>query len=519
MATYTTNLTVTTPRETTSATLSGDYTEVFSLSQKLDNNTSLVSILSNATAIGSLTLSDCKTLMIKNSGAVGAELNILLNGWSNAAPDTDTSAQYVSILLASGDFIMLPNLRVLGYQSSDSAGDAIQLDNLVPDANMYIAVDNPTGTSGGSGDPQLTAEAVNDSETDITVDDANFFYVGDLIRIENEIMEVTAISGDTLTVIRGAFGSTVGDYSDDKPIRFPFFNAYSNFTAATGGYDTAQTNGSGHFKAMNFFGYGRAELEVKGLVAGSISGKFYSAGYQELGMSGITSSTNSGLAASTEYGFDITVDGSGLVDSNSMRFTTSSNTKFGGSDGVIRKIQDVLDTLYYTSGNLLEEKVTVSIVNGDIRFTSGQRLSTSAILLATGSVGMDTAITPFGVGRIPAIGEIMKPILAKLPDDVVYDRITYATSPNAGALSYDDAYGNLVGGAITGGTINYETGAVDFRGPSNAEFVITALYNSPFSGKIKSKGGDAMEAINSLQAIHANTTNQKHKAKLRIELY
>ena len=137
MAKFTTNLSITTPKETTSATLSGDYTEVFSLSQKLDNDTNLISILSNATAIGSLTLSDCKTLMIKNSGVVGAELNILLNGWNNAAPDTDTSPQYVSMLLASGDFIMFPNLRVLGYSDSNSAGDAFQLDNQVPDANMY----------------------------------------------------------------------------------------------------------------------------------------------------------------------------------------------------------------------------------------------------------------------------------------------------------------------------------------------------------------------------------------------
>jgi len=501
MATYTTNLTVTTPRETTSATLSGDYTEVFSLSQKLDNNTSLVSILSNATAIGSLTLSDCKTLMIKNSGAVGAELNILLNGWSNAAPDTDTSAQYVSILLASGDFIMLPNLRVLGYQSSDSAGDAIQLDNLVPDANMYIAVDNPTGTSGGSGDPQLTAEAVNDSETDITVDDANFFYVGDLIRIENEIMEVTAISGDTLTVIRGAFGSTVGDYSDDKPIRFPFFNAYSNFTAATGGYDTAQTNGSGHFKAMNFFGYGRAELEVKGLVAGSISGKFYSAGYQELGMSGITSSTNSGLAASTEYGFDITVDGSGLVDSDVLKFTTSSNTKFGGSDGVIRKIQDVFDSLYYTAGNLLNEKVTVGIVNGDIRFTSGQRLSTSAILLAAPSAG---ETTPFGVGRLPAIGVVEAPIASRLPNDTIVDKKTGISSPNVGAFFYDDGKGNISGAC--NGTINYETGAININGcPPNAHFVISANYGAAHSGGNKF----AATYANSIMQIQARSTNAK----------
>ena len=86
-------------------------------------------------------------------------------------------------------------------------------------------------------------------------------------------------------------------------------------------------------------------------------------------MSGITSSTESGLAASTAYAFDIAVDGG---SDYTLSFTTSTNTKFGGSDGVIRKIQDALDAGFYASGNLFEKKVTVAIVDGDIRFTSGQ---------------------------------------------------------------------------------------------------------------------------------------------------
>ena len=492
MAKFTTSLTVTTPKETTSSTLSGDYTEVFSLSQKLDNNTSLVSILSNATAIGSLTLSDCKTLMIKNSGAVGAELNILLNGWSNAAPDTDTSAQYVSILLASGDFIMLPNLRVLGYQSSDSAGDAFQLDNLVPDANMYIAVNNPA-----AGDAQLIAEALDNSEVGVDVDDGDFFYVGDLIRVEDEIMEVTSIATNTLTVIRGTHGSAKATHSDDSAIRYPFFNVYADFDK----YSTAQTDISGRFKVMNFFGYGRTEVEVKGLVAGSISGKFYLAGYQELGMSGITSSTESGLTASTAYKIDITVDGGSLFQD--LTFTLSTNTKFGGSDGVLRKIQDAFDVQYYTAGNLFEKRVTVGIVNGDIRFTSGQRLSTSAILLAdTGDAGsfLDAAAN----GRIPIAGDIEAAVAARLPNDTIVDKKTGISSPNVGAFFYDDGKGNISGAC--NGSINYESGAIDLSGcPSNASFVVSANYGAAHSGGNKFAATDA----NSIMQIQARSTNAK----------
>ena len=497
MAKFSTNLTITTPKETTSASLSGDYTEVFSLNQVLDDTDGMITILNNLAMPSSLSLNDCKTLMIKNSGISGAELSITLNGWTEAAPDADSSFAYVNILLASGDFIFLPNIRLLEYNALKSAGNSYTLNNQAPDSNMYVAVNNPPAS-----DAQLTNEAVDNSETDIAVDDGDYFFVGDLIRIENEIMEVTAIDSNTLTVIRGSHGSTVGDYADDKPIRFPFFNAYSNFTAATGGYDTVQTDTSGRFKAMNFFGYGRAaDYVAAGIVPGSISGKFYSAGYQELGLSGITSSTDSGLTASETLKLDITVDGGTLFQD--LTFTLSTNTKFGGSDGVIRKIQDALDVQYYTAGNLFEKRVTVGIVNGDIRFTSGQRLSTSAILLAdTGD--SDTFIDAAANGRIPAAATLGSPVAARLPQDTIVDRKTGASLPNVGAMFYDDGHGNISG--VCNGTINYETGAIALNGcPPNAHFVVSANYGSAHSGGNKFNTGNN----NSIYKIEARSTNSK----------
>ena len=307
------------------------------------------------------------------------------------------------------------------------------------------------------------------------MDDGDYFYVGDLIRLENEIMEVTAINSNTLTVIRGVHGSTVGDYSDDKPIRFPFFNAYADFDK----YSTAQTDSSGRYKAMNFIGYGRAaDYVAAGIVPGSISGKFYLSGYQELGMSGVTASTESGLTASTAYKIDITVDGGTLFQD--LTFSLSSNTKFGGSDGVIRKIQDALNVQYYTAGNLFEKRVTVGIVNGDIRFTSGSRLSTSAILLAdTGDSG--SFIDAAANGRIPASGNIETAVEARLPQDTILNKKTGISSPNVGVLFYDDGRGNISGAC--NGTISYESGAINMTGcPPNAHFVLSANYGSAHSG-------------------------------------
>ena len=214
---------------------------------------------------------------------MGAEIQVKTMKWvdGSSAPDALSEASYQSYLLGAGDFICLPNLRQANFGTDiNSLGNGYLLDNQVPDANMYIAVDNPVGTSGGSGDPQLlaTGGTLNDTDTSFAVDDGDYFYKGDLIRIENEIMEVTNVSSNTLTVIRAVYGSDAATHADNTALRFAFFNAYADFDK----YSVAQTDGSGRFKSTNFFGYARNEGVADGLVAGSVSGKFYEAGYQEL---------------------------------------------------------------------------------------------------------------------------------------------------------------------------------------------------------------------------------------------
>ena len=412
---------------------------------------------------------------MKNSGQVGIEIVFKAEEWADAAPDTNGGVSHQSFLIPSNDFLYLPNLRQLNYETATtSAANGETLDNQVPDSNMYVDstadLDHATANTMGS----------DATHTTLNLEDGHskFFKVGDLIRIENEICEVTAVgtgadlANSTCTIVRGLYGSTAATHADDVAIRFPFFNAYADFDK----YSTAQTDGSGRYKAMNLLGYGRKGDKVAdGFVAGSISGKFYNAGYQELGMSGITASTESGLAASTAYAFDIAVDGG---SDYTLSFTTSTNTKFGGSDGILRKIDNALKAGYYASGNLLEKKVTVGLVDGDIRFTSGQHLSTSAISISAPASGT----TPFEVGRfVMAVGDIEQAVPAKLPDDVIYDKKTNQSVPNISAMFYDDGHGNISGAC--NGTINYETGAIDITGcPPNAHFVISAAYGSAHSG-------------------------------------
>jgi hypothetical protein len=336
------------------------------------------------------------------------------------------------------------------------------------------------------------------------------FRVNDLIRLDDEICRVTSLTDTIFTVDRAVYGTAKADHTNNTAIRFPFFNAHHDFDK----YSVPQTDGNGKFTCSNFFGLGRAASGVQGIVPGSVAFNFYQPGYQSLGLSGITSSTNSGLTASTTYKIDIKVDGGTMFQD--LSFTTSENVNFGGTNGIISKIQSALDVQYYTAGNLFEKKVIVGIVNGDIRFTSGSHLSTSAILLTdTGDALSFIEAAAQTAGRIPAVtsvaGGIRSAVPARLPDDVVYDRITYTASPNMGAFGYDDGFGKFSGAC--NGTINYETGRIDLVGcPPNAEFVYTVSHSSAFSGKVNT-------GANSIVEILANTPSQKWNGSVIVKTY
>ena len=472
-------------------------------------------------AISSAAASSTKESMpasveIENNGSVPI---LLMVGYETYSDDTsDGVTEYLHTMLTPGQTFNPPIRAIIRTGESTVIMDGTAVDNAAPDSNEYVDstadADDTTPTDNVIGDVDDTTLYLEPytSAADCT---ANLFRVGDLIRVRDEIMEVTAIgskanlANNTLTVKRGMYGSTaVTSAADDDPIRLPFFNAYHDYDK----YSVAQTDSNGKFKCFNFFGVGRSATEVQGIVPGSIALKFYKPGYQSLGLSGLTSGTNSGLTASTAYEFDIQVDGGTNFDN--LSFTTGTNVNIGGTDGIINKIQSALDTQYYTSGNLFEKKVTVGLVGGDLRFTSGSNLSTSAIALTAGSTGTAEF---FGTGRIPAVGSINAAVAARLPDDVIYDGVTYATSPN-NVFCYDDGSGNLIYSGSRVGSCNYETGGIDITGgvPINAEFVISCLHTSAFSGKLTES---ATDRINSLVDIYANTTSQKWSGSVKVRTY
>ena len=486
------------------------YNQIFENTQEVDSTDGFINVLSVSGTKGTATVPSIKAFCVYNMGDVPAEVQLAYQEWSNnsGTDAAEAAVRYSTMILPAGDFFYLPHGRLIGYNADASAANATTIENTAPDSNMYVDsgadLDHATSATMGSDATHTTLNLENGH--------SKFFKVGDLIRIEDEICEVTAVgtgadlANSTCTIKRGLFGSTAATHADDVAIRLPFFNMTADFDK----FSVAQTDKNGIFHAKNFFGYGRTGDAISdGVQAGSIGIKFYQAGYQEFGLSGITANTNSGLVASTQYSFDISCDG---ASDFTLSFTTdSSNLNFGGRNGIVNKIQDALNAAYYVAGgNLFEKQVTVSIVNGDIRFTSGQHLSTSAISITAPASGT----TPFGVGRLPAVDDIEAAVAAELPDDTVFDRTTFDESPNKTAFMYDDGQGNLLGAG--NGRINYETGEIRFTALPNAEFVLNVIHKSAHAGGVNA---DTTDGKNTIQSIGARSINPKLNTTVKILAY
>ena len=493
------------------------YTQVIDVEQDVDNTDGFIEVINFSSTKGTSTIPSAKSLCVYNQSSVAIEVQLKTAGWKDGGSNSDTTNsvdvsgdgasvnRYVSMIIPAGDFIYLDNSRIINYATDESAGSATTLNNQVPDSNMYV--DTALDIDDGTGD-DIVGSATN-TKLYIEQNGGTFYFkVGDLVRVNDEIMEVTEIGDDSdadntyLIVKRGMFGSTAsGSHSDDNAIRLPFFNMYSRFNK----FSTARTDETGKFRCKNFFGYARNLTgSADGIVRGTFAMKFYEKAYQELGLSGITLNSETGLTAGTTYQFTIAIDGGSAYDVDLT--IDSSNTKFGGNNGFIAKLNSLFQQQYYTAGNLFEKDVRVSLVNGDIRFTSGSHLSTSAVVLGDSSGG-DTDL--WGAGRIPALANIEGSVANKLPDDTIKDKETGVEIPNTSVFAFDDGKTNILG--VATGTINYETGELNFSGPKNAEFVVSASYESAHSGGVSTTANK-----NNLQSISARSLNSKVNAKIKV---
>mgnify|MGYP005815347243 CR=1 FL=1 len=483
--------------------LTGSYNVVFDKIIKVDNSNAGIDLVNYGTSIANDTMTAPKAILVENTGGVGCELLFSTAEWTtdDATDSADTlsdATHYLSMLLPAGECVYLPNNRLIGTATAFGGGMGVAVDNQAPSSNCFADI--------------TTAASDFDNTTDpvtFVAGDGDFIKVGDLLRCNAEVVEVTAVSGNNVTVKRALFGTTAASHGDGETLRVQFTNMHHDFddTSYNGGGNgsatVCKTNASGKFRAMNFFGYGRtADAVCDGLVAGSVALKFYNQGFQEFGLAGITSSTKTGLAVSTEYTFSLKISGGSADD---VAFTTdSSDVTFGN---VIAKIQSAINDKYTTGTNLKNKKARIGIVNGDIRITDSSRLSTGAILMAAPSSGT----TPFAVGIIPAVGVLEAAVAAKLPDDTLRDSITNASRKNTAAFLLDNGRGQLVG-AGGGGSINYETGEININSYANAEFVVSANTKAAHCGGAE----DSATTINGVVTLEARSCNQKADTEIRI---
>ena len=97
-----------------------------------------------------------------------------------------------------------------------------------------------------------------------------------------------------------------------------------------------------------------------------------------------------------------------------------------------------------------------------------------------------------------------------MPDDTVFDKLSYVENKNQSAFAYDDGKGNIVG--VATGTINYETGALDFTGPVNGEFVTSFNYDSAHSGGLNATNDEQ----NGIVTLSGRSMNSKIDAEIEI---
>ena len=495
--------------------LDGNVVRLFEVDPTADVIKAAISVPSKVPAPK---LSNVNFLKVCNVGVQTLEFGVAIAD-ANKSTDVFTDVAGLSnapnliwMSLNPGDFFVLPTSKVFLYNSVDADstidhtpgmgnGDGKSGSTKSVGATLGFTA---TGTGifdvpASGANPVTHGSTITAATTTITTA-ANGtvpFKVNDVIASGTEAMLVTAIASTTsMTVERGYRGTTAADISGGSELKF-------YLRQRTGDTDVT-TDRKGNYYNNNFFGYGRDDAKPDGIVPGSTAIRFYSlGGYQNFGLSDITPSTKTGLAASTTYTFRVQVDGSTETDSSAdIQFTTdASNKTFGGATGIIAKIQAVFDAHYFDSTkDMFNKRVTIGIVDGDIRVQSHSNLSTTKIELEAPSTGT----TPFGVGRILAVGNLPASVISRVPDS--------ETEQNQ--ILFDNGNGTMTRAAGGTATINYETGEIHLTGcPPIANMEVSGVFNNALSGHVR---GDK---DNHIFSAYARSLSQFRDAQVRVIAY
>ena len=235
-------------------------------------------------------------------------------------------------------------------------------------------------------------------------------------------------------------------------------------------------------------------VATDGIIPGTVRVHFYNPAYQEFNLTGNgykpqTSTSLPGLSTNTAYAFKLNVDGGGATD---LAFTTHTSDVTWGSptagNGILKKIQDEIDAH--------ELQADVALVDGNLRFTSRSRNSTSSAIAITAP----TSGTDFRDAGILANGQIATTAVAvatQNDNDVMWDNgeeMLSRANGGSGWITY------AIPGSGTGAKCSiYITGA-----PANSSVKLSWLHGSVAGGNLSTATPtDDSEATNCVLSVYA----------------
>ena len=511
MARVTANLSVQAGNKGYNFSFSKPYNVLYTDLVHLTRSTSFTSVLDITVGTrGKAILREGKFICLQNNSNQPVEIQLKYSN-TNAGGDPDAqngsrSHAYTMQILMPNQFLVVPNSMITASEATTSLAVNTATSSATPTSNKYV--DSTVNL----------AEKIEDTLTDFDVSDSDFMKVGDYIQIgindttatRIEVMRITAISGNNLTVDRALFGTSKadGDAQTDATngavsganVHFPIFTTTKEYDK----YSTVQTDNQGRYSSTNFFGLGRTADKVSsGIVRGSVKIGFYNPAYQGFGLHGINATTEHGLATSTTYTFGLALDGGSARD---IAVTTDATNKTigSGANNLIEKIQTVIDSFYNTAGdNLFEKKAIVEIRNGDLVIRSGSRLSTSAVAISDAS-GTD----PWSTGLFPAFASLPTAVAPTFPPNTV--DVNGNEDANMAEALFDDGMGNLVSPTHSdwSGSIDYSSGKINFTAYPNSNFKISAYTGSMLGGQ--------NTAENTLVNISARSTSAHRDASVSV---
>ena len=443
-----------------------------------------------------------KAFCIYNSGSTGVEIQLTTAGW--AADSTQaTATMFLSTMLGAGEMFFSNNMRLI--ENADGNSSALGASTSLDLATNKVATLDATHSKSAGTSILTVLEDAADSIF-IRVDDAAKFRAGDYLFFDTSTSDavlVTAISGTTLTVERSVLGYTAQVIPNDSEVFLYAGNQLHDKGTEDDSGVNIRTDANGRFKGQLLGDSGAVPRGTGttnvagGIVPGSVSIQFPEhGGYQNLGVN-VSSTDSTGLAVSTAYEFRIT---DSLGTTSDIAFTTdSSDVSWGKVNSLINKA--------FSDANL---DYKVEIVNGDVRFSAKKMLDGDSITLADPSDGTE----PWGVGNVPDTANHEKPVVTRFPTATITDVTSGKRVKNTQNMLVDDGNGNLIGD-VGSGTIDYDTGIVDFTASYRAEFKTSFAYGSAHAG-VPTR---ASSLENMVKLIAARSMNSLQNAEITLICY